>query len=112
MRGTQVELAVLPARHSVTRSFPVSQTVSQVTNTTQHTCELLRLQESLTSSSGGDWGVVGGLQREGPGRLSTTSVATSVGPSQENFNSVDEITVAGTVRLPPLPRWAQVVKRS
>lgn len=95
-----MELAVLPARHSVTRSFPVSQTVSQVTNTTQHTCELLRLQESLTSSSGGDWGVVGGLQREGPGRLSTTSV----GPGQENFNSVEEITVAGTVRLPPLLR--------
>ena len=96
MRGTQVELAVLPARHSVTRSFPVS----QVTNTTQHTCELLRLQESLTSRSGGDWGVAGGLQREGPGRLSTTSV----GPGQENFNSVEEITVAGTVRLPPLLR--------
>ena len=36
MRGTQVELAVLPARHSVTRNFPVS----QVTNTTEHMCQL------------------------------------------------------------------------
>ena len=64
----------------------------------------VRSQESLTSSSGGDWGGAAGLEREGLGRLSTTSVANSVGPGQENFNSVDEITVAGTVRLLPLPR--------